>query len=98
MDPAEPFAILTENRLPVVSKSRCYSKDDMEFIDKEVKRLLDEGIVEPSNSPWWAQIVLTKDENRKRRLAIDYSQTINRFTQLYAIPLPRINDLVNAIA
>ena len=31
-------------------------------------------------------------------LAIDYSQTINRFTLLDAFPLPRINDLVNEIA
>ena len=31
-------------------------------------------------------------------MAIDYSQTINRFTELDAIPLPRINDTVNEIA
>ena len=41
---------------------------------------------------------MTKDENHKKRLAIDYSQTINRFTLLDAFPLPRINDLVNDIA
>ena len=34
----------------------------------------------------------------KKRLAIDYSQTINRFPLLDAFPLPKINDLVNDIA
>lgn len=98
MDPAEPFANLTEDCRPIASKSRHYSKDDLKFIDGEVERLLKEGIIEPSNSPWRAQVVVTKDDNHKKRLAIDYSQTINRFTQLDAFPLPRINDLVNDIA
>ena len=57
-----------------------------------------EGIIEPSNSPWRAQVVVTKDESHKKRLAIDYSQTINRFILLDAIPLLRINDLLNDIA
>ena len=98
MDAAEPFANLTQNCHPIASKSRRYSKDDLEFIEIEVERLLKEEIIEPSNSPWRAQVVVTKDENHKKRLAIDYSQTINRFTLLDAFPLPRINDLVNDIA
>ena len=97
MDPVEPFATLTEDCHPIASKSRRYSKEDLKFIDGEVERLLKEGIIEPSNSPWRAQVVVTKD-NHKKRLAIDYSQTINRFTQLDAFPLPKINDLVNNIA
>ena len=51
--------------------------------------------MEASLSPWRAQVVVTKDENHKKRLAIDYSQTINRFTLLDAVPLPRISDMVN---
>ena len=98
MDPPEPFANLAENCHPIASKSRPYRRDDLKFIEGEVERLLKEGIIEPSNSPWRAQVVVTKDDNHKKRLAIDYSQTINRFTQLDAFRLPRINDLVNDIA
>ena len=64
----------------------------------EVERLLKEGIIEPSQSRWRAQVVVTKDENHKKRLAIDYSQTINRFTEFDAFPLPRISETVNEIA
>ncbi len=49
----------------------------------------------------WPQLLLsqvTRSESHKKRLAIDYSQTINRFTLLDAYPLPRIDDTVNAIA
>ena len=42
--------------------------------------------------------MVTKDENHKKRLAIDYSQTINRLTLVDAFPLPRMRDLVNNIA
>ena len=98
MDPPEPFANLTANCHSIASKSRRYSQNETVLTDEEVKRLLKEGIIEPSLSPWQAQVVVTKDENHKKRLAIDYSQTINRFILLDAFPLPRISDMINNIA
>ena len=47
---------------------------------------------------WRAQIVVAKPEHGKKRLCIDYSRTINRFTQLDVYPLPRIHDLVSKLA
>ena len=41
---------------------------------------------------------MARNENHKKRMVIDYSQTINRFTLLDAYPLPRIDDTINAIA
>ena len=71
---------------------------DMQFIREEVEKLLAQGIIEPSWSPWRAQVLVTKDERHKRRMVIDYSQTIHRFTELYAYPLPRIDQQVNELA
>ena len=90
IEPPEPFANLTAARHPIASKSRRYSQEDSAFIDEDVKRLLKEGIIEPSLSPWRAQVAVTENENHKKRLAIDYSKKINRFTLLDAFPLPRI--------
>ena len=92
--PPSPFSNLTADCHPIATKSRCYSKQDLTFIGNEEERLLKEGIIEPSRSP---QVVVTKDENHKKRLAVAYSQTINRFTQLDAFPLPRISDTINEI-
>ncbi|KFD64528.1 hypothetical protein M514_23375 [Trichuris suis] len=64
----------------------------------EIQKLLREGIIEPSNSPWRAKVLVTKDERRKSRLVIDYSQTINRFTLLDSYPLPRIDVMVQNMA
>ena len=78
--------------------SGTYNVHDKQFITSEIQRLLTDGIIEPSNSPWRAQVVVTKEENHRKRLVIDYSQTINMYTQLDAFPLPRIDDFVNNIA
>lgn len=98
IDPPELFGNLTADCHPVASKSRRYSTEDREFIENEVQRLLKEEIIEPSNSPWRAQVVVVKGESRKKRLAIDYSETINKFTLLDSYPLPRIDETVNKIA
>ncbi|XP_077966603.1 uncharacterized protein LOC144420817 [Styela clava] len=70
--PPEPLKNLTADCHPIATKSRWYSKDDRKFIEMEVNRLLQEGIVTPSRSPWRAQVVVVKGENRKRRFVIDY--------------------------
>ncbi|KAL7671681.1 hypothetical protein ACOME3_006581 [Neoechinorhynchus agilis] len=48
--------------------------------------------VEPSHSPWRAQIVIVTGNTGKRRMVIDYGQTIIRFTVLDAYP--RTDSLV----
>ncbi|XP_077968990.1 uncharacterized protein LOC120332989 [Styela clava] len=78
--------------------SRNYSSDDLKFIKDEIARLLREGIIERSESPWRAQVLVTKDQRHKKRLVIDYSQTINRYTALDAYPLPRINNIINEVS
>jgi hypothetical protein len=95
---AKLFQNLTADCYPVATKSRRFSASDDIFIEGEIQRMLREGIIEPSNSPWRAQIVLTSSESRKRRMVVDFSRTINRFTMLDAYPLPRIDDLVNEVA
>ena len=57
-------------------------------------------IIEPSRSPWRAQIVVSKDPTgkHKKRLCIDYSTTVNLYTHADAYPLPRIDILINDLA
>ena len=92
------FQNLTPDVRPVATKSRRYSAEDTAFIHSEIQRLLCDEIIEETNSPWRAQVLVTRNENHKKRLVIDYSQTINRFTLLDAYPLPTISDLVNKVA
>jgi len=82
----------------VAVPSRRYSVHDSAFVESEVEKLYAQGIVRPSNSPWRAQpIVITNKETGKKRLCIDYSQTINLFTVLDAYPLPKIDEIVRML-
>ncbi|KAJ4439883.1 hypothetical protein ANN_08012 [Periplaneta americana] len=96
--PASLFNTLTSDCTPIAIKSRRHSNEDNEFIKREVEKLLSEGIIEESRSPWRAQVLITSSDNHKRRMVIDYSQTINRFTLLDAYPLPRLEDVVRKVS
>ena len=67
------FSYLTDVH-PIATKSRRYCLEDQEFIKSEVRCLLGEGIIEPSNSPWQAQVVVAHNENNKRKMVVDYKQ------------------------
>ena len=61
--------------------------------------MLEKGIIEPSVSPWRAQVlVVPETETHRRRLVVDYSRTVNIYTELDAYPLPRIDEMVNKIS
>ena len=92
------FQYLTKDCRPIATKSRRHSNADCRFISTEIRHLLAEGIIEPSTSPWRAQVVVTSNENHKKRMCIDYSQTINKFTLLDGYPLPRMQDVINKVS
>ena len=81
--PANLFSNLTSNCKPVACKSRRYNDNDKQFTRKEKNAWLADGAIVPSKSPWRAQPIITRDDdkNHRRRMAIDYSQTINLFTE-----------------
>ena len=97
--PPSLFTHLSSDCKPIAVKSSRHTKDDEEFIKKETQKLLDEGIIKPIKSPWRAQVLVTKETERyKKCMVIDYSQTINRYTELDAYPIPRIDDMVSKIS
>ena len=98
IEPPELFAHLAPNCKPITTKSRRHSFSDQRFIEGEIRRLLNENIIQPSNSPWRAQVLVSHNGQGKRRMVVDYSQTINRFTHLDAFPLPRIDHMIEKIA
>jgi len=66
-------------------------------MQESVNKLLNEGVIRTSGSPWRAQVFVVEEEENihKRRLCLDYSHTINIYTELYIYPLPRIDNMVN---
>ena len=80
------------------TKERRYSWQDKSFISSEIKRLLTDGLIEPSNSLWRSQPLVVTQDNHKKRMVIDYSRTINKFTFVDSYPLPKMHDVVQEVA
>ena len=98
IEPPSLFNNLSPDTKPIAVKSRRYPADDELFIQNEVKKLLADGVIERSSSPWRAQVLVTTGDKHKKRLVIDYSQTINKYTQLDAYPLPRLDKMAENIS
>ena len=62
-----------------------------EVIDQQLDELLATGKVEPSQSPWSSPVVLVRKHDGTYRMRIDQS------TKKDAIPLPRKDDLLEAL-
>ncbi|XP_063872039.1 uncharacterized protein LOC135106710 [Scylla paramamosain] len=69
------------------------------FISEKVAHKLKLTVVPASKEISMASASLnTSSPGHKKRLCIDYSQTINQYTELDAYPLPRIEDMVHNLA
>ena len=66
-------------------------------IDKQVKDMLDRGIITPSTSPWASPVVLANKKDGTKRFCIDYRK-LNNFTVKDSFPLPRIDESIDSLS
>jgi len=58
--------------------------------------MLEQGIIQPSQSPWSSPIVLVKKKNGKMRFCVDYRK-LNKVTKRDAYLLPRIDEILDSL-
>ena len=66
-------------------------------LNSMIENMLKKNIIQPSSSPWSSPVVLVKKKNGDLRLCVDYRK-LNEVTRRDAFPLPRIDDLFDALA
>lgn len=98
IEPARVIGELSADCIPIQTKSRRRTPDQYRFIQHEVARLFQDGVIEKSSSPWRSQVLIVTNKNGKRRMVVDYAATINRFSRSDAYPLPRIDDFIDKIS
>ena len=92
------FDNLPNDCKPIITKSRKHSMANEKFFADTIKNGLLNGVIEPSTSTWRDQVFVTTGENHRKRMCIDYSETINKYTLLDGYPLPNMQSMVNKSA
>ena len=62
----------------------------------QVQQMLSRNVIRPSNSPWASPVVMVRKKDGSLRFCVDFRQ-LNAATIKDAHPLPRIDDLLDAL-
>ena len=72
-----------------------------EEVDRQVKVMLEKGVIRPSSSPWQSPVILvpkkSESGNPKYRFCVDY-RGLNAVTKFDSYPLRRFEDTVSTLA
>ena len=89
--------INTGDAVPIRQQFRRLPEAQSREASKQIKDMLEKGIIEPSQSPWSSPIVLVKRKDSTFRFCCDYRK-LNEVTIKDAYPLPRINDMLDCLS
>ncbi|UYV69999.1 hypothetical protein LAZ67_7001429 [Cordylochernes scorpioides] len=80
-------------------KQRPYRVSGMErkIIQQEVDIMMEQDIIQFSESPWSSPVVLVKKKNGSWRFCVDYRR-LNKITKKYVYPLPQVDDALDNLS
>jgi len=81
---------------PIKQRYRPRNLAMQAIINKEVDEMLEQGVIEPSHSPWSSPIVIVKKKDGKFRFCIDFRR-VNDVTHKDAYPLPQITATLDKL-
>ena len=82
---------LVEGSRPIKKQQYRMSPRELEEAERQIKKLMDKGMIRPSSSPWAAPIIFARKKDGQLRMCVDY-RALNRITQADSYPIPRIDD------
>ena len=77
----------TGDARPIKQAPRRLPPCRREVIEQEIDKMLAQGIIEPSDSPWAAPIVLVSKKDGTTHFCVDY-QKLNNVARKEAYPIP----------
>ena len=89
--------IPTGNARPIKQPLRRVPVHLRDEVDKQIDKMLEDDVIEPSTSPWASGIVLVKKKDGTRRFCVDYRR-LNNVTIKDAYPLPRVDESLDHLS
>lgn len=86
--------IKLKNDMPIASRPYRLAEQKRAELKTEIGKMLKDNIIEHSNSPWAAPVVMIPKKTGGHRICIDYRK-LNTKTIPDRYPLPRIDDLLH---
>ena len=83
---------IDRNASPRFCKGRTAPYAMQQLVEKELDRLVDEGILEPVQFAEWAApiVPVLKSDRKTVRICGDFSQTVNKAAKVDAYQIPKI--------
>ncbi|GFW91617.1 retrovirus-related Pol polyprotein from transposon 297 [Trichonephila clavipes] len=88
--------IYTGDPAPIDQRAYRVSPTERRIIHAEVQKMLDEGIVQPSESPSSSPVVIVRKKDGSWRFCVDFRK-LNSVTKKDVYPLPRIDDTLDCL-
>ena len=88
-------SIDTGDSRPIKQPPRRFPYTQQRQIEEEVSKMLEQGVIQESDSPWASQIVLVRKDG-SIRFCVDY-RFVNDVTKRDAYPLPNITDCMDTL-
>ena len=88
--------INTGTAAPVKQNLRRLPLSKRELVKEEISKMLEQGIVQPSQSLWSSPVVLVQKKDGSTRFCVDYKK-LNNLTLKDSYPLPRIDESLDAL-
>ena len=90
-------SINTGTAFPVRQPARRLPFGKRNVEQEEIMKMLDRGVIEPSNSPRSSPVVLVTKKDGSIRFCVDY-RVLNSLTVKDAYPIPRVDECLDALS